>query len=105
MRRYGHTLDGNVLIECTSDEYNALTALAEITAGGAPQQFGRKSQFDINRIDLKATFEAIQVWMMIKGYANSLRKIADDMDKSLKVEDDADSHASDPTPQATPVSA
>ena len=106
MRHYGYGDNGNVLIECTHDEYASLTMLAETVAGNAPALLGRRQQFDINRIDLKATFDAIMIWMLVRGYANSLRKLADQMDASLKVETNAsDSHASDPAPQATPVSA
>ena len=95
MKRLGHTLGGNVLLECTSEEYSKLTMLAEIAADSP-----RPEHFDINKIDLTETFSSIMIWMLAREKANQLRAIAREIDDMLKVKDNApsDSHAGDPAP-------
>lgn len=82
MKLIGHKEDGNLLLECTPREYQALINLSEVSKGhNLPMQL-RVSEYSLDE-DEALVLEAIYDWTFAKDRANSLRNMATTIDRAL----------------------
>lgn len=65
MKEMGKTNNGNVIVELTKDEFQALCELATITKGESLWD-----PFHMEQVDLTETFRVIKIFVTHQGYIN-----------------------------------
>lgn len=96
--------NGNILMECSVEEFNALDDLARVARGGS---WGQLFSGPRDRRELMPAFDftpllgAVQMWISAKLHATDLRRIADDLDRALNTPEKFEGFPDDRIPGIT----